>query len=96
MKYKQILDKKKRSLFCMKEIKRLSLKIGIRLKYRLKLYSIANLSELLRNSSLSKIKNRCILTSRAKSVYKKIGTSRIKLRELVLNGIQFGIKKSTW
>jgi len=36
------------------------------------------------------------LTSRSKSVYKKLGISRIKLRELVLHGVQFGIKKSTW
>lgn len=96
MKCKQILDKKKRALFCAKEVKRLSLSIGIRLKYKLKLYSIAHLSELTRNSSLSRIRNRCILTSRAKSVYKKLGLSRIKLRELVLHGVQFGIKKSTW
>ena len=96
MKYKQILDKKKRLLFCVKEVKRLSLRVGIRLKYKLKLYSIAHLSELKRNSSLSRIRNRCVLTSRSKSVYKKLGISRIKLRELVLHGVQFGIKKNTW
>jgi len=38
IKYKQIIDKKKRLLFCTKEVKRLSLRLGIRLKYKLKLY----------------------------------------------------------
>lgn len=96
MKYKSVLDKNRRYLFKKKEIKRISLKIGLRLKSKLKLHSIVQLSRLNQNSSLSKIKNRCIITGRSHAIYKKLSISRIKLRELVLNGLQIGFKKSSW
>jgi small subunit ribosomal protein S14 len=96
MKYKLILDIYKRKLFRRKEVKRISLKIGVILKNKLKLYSIIQLSNLTQNSTLSKIRNRCFITGRAQAVYKKLHISRIKLRELVLHGLQIGFKKSSW
>jgi ribosomal protein S14 len=96
MKKKLVLDRYRRGLFCSKEIKKISLKIGTRLKNNLKLYSIIELSKLNQNSTLSKIRNICFLTGRSKSIYNKINISRIKLRELVLHGLQIGFKKSSW
>jgi small subunit ribosomal protein S14 len=96
MKYKIVLDNYRRELFKKKEIERISLKIGIRLKNKLKLYSITKLSKLNKNSNLSKIKNRCFISGRSKSIYKKISLSRIKLRELILFGLQVGFKKISW
>jgi ribosomal protein S14 len=93
MKYKSILDKYKRNYFKMKEVKKTSLKIVIRLKNNLKLYGTIELSKLNQSSI---IKNRCCITSRSKAIYKNIGISRIKLRYLSLNGIQVGFKKSNW
>mmetsp|Transcript_22576 Transcript_22576/g.57059 ORF Transcript_22576/g.57059 Transcript_22576/m.57059 type:complete len:97 (+) Transcript_22576:1805-2095(+) len=96
MRYKLVLDKKKRQLFRKNEIKRICLKIGLRLKYKFTLKSIVELADLTRNSSISKIQNRCFLTGRSKAVYRKFGVSRIKLREMILNGVQTGLRKSSW
>jgi len=49
-----------------------------------------------RNSSISRIKNRCILTGRGRSVYRDFQLTRIKLRELASFGLLMGIKKSSW
>lgn len=94
MKYKILLDKKKRHLFKICEVKKLAFKIRLRLKE--KLYNTIQLEQCVKNSCLSKLRNRCILTSRSKSVYKKLHISRIKFRELILNGLQLGFKKSSW
>lgn len=96
MKYKLVLDRKKRQLFKKNEIKRICLKIGVRLKYKYTLKSIVQLADLTKNSSFSKIQTRCFITGRSKAVYKQLGISRIKLREMILNGMQTGLKKSSW
>jgi small subunit ribosomal protein S14 len=96
MKYKSVLDNRKRKLFKKNEIKRICLKIGLRLNNKFTLKSIVELGDLNRNSSLSKIQTRCFLTGRSKAVYRKFGVSRIKLREMILNGVQTGVKKSSW
>jgi small subunit ribosomal protein S14 len=96
MKYKSVLDNRKRKLFKKNEIKRICLKIGLRLNNKFTLKSIVELGDLNRNSSLSKIQTRCFLTGRSKAVYRKFGVSRIKLREMILSGVQTGVKKSSW
>ena len=40
--------------------------------------------------------NRCQITGRARSVYRKFGVSRIVLRELALKGMIPGMRKASW
>ena len=54
------------------------------------------LSKLPRNSSKTRIKNRCEITGRSHSVYRKLKVSRIALRELALSGKIPGMVKSSW
>ena len=54
------------------------------------------LSKLPRNSSKTRIKNRCEITGRSKAVYRKLKVSRIALRELTLSGKIPGMVKSSW
>ncbi len=54
------------------------------------------LSKLPRNSSKSRIRNRCSLTGRPRAVYRKFGLSRIAVRELASNGKLPGVVKSSW
>jgi small subunit ribosomal protein S14 len=54
------------------------------------------LAELPRNSSPVRIRNRCEMTGRPRSVYRKFKLSRIKLRELASNGQIPGMVKSSW
>ena len=54
------------------------------------------LAELPRNSSPTRIRNRCALTGRPRGNYRKFRLSRIKLRELASTGQIPGMVKSSW
>jgi small subunit ribosomal protein S14 len=54
------------------------------------------LAELPRNSAKVRIRNRCELTGRARSVYRKFKLSRIALRDLASTGQIPGVVKSSW
>jgi small subunit ribosomal protein S14 len=47
-------------------------------------------------ASVSKIKNRCVNSNRAKSVYRFCKLSRIKFKESALKGFLPGVRKSSW
>lgn len=49
-----------------------------------------------RNSSPVRLKNRCKLTGRPRAYIRKFGVSRIKFRELALEGKIPGVKKASW
>jgi small subunit ribosomal protein S14 len=54
------------------------------------------LQKLPKNSSPVRLKNRCMITGRARSYYRKFGISRLVLREMALKGEIPGLKKSSW
>ncbi len=54
------------------------------------------LAELPRNSSVTRIRNRCELTGRPRGYYRKFKLSRIALRELASAGQIPGMVKSSW
>ena len=54
------------------------------------------LQKLPRDSSVTRLKNRCMFTGRARSYYRKFGVSRLVFREMALRGEIPGIKKSSW
>jgi small subunit ribosomal protein S14 len=54
------------------------------------------LAELPRNSSKTRIRNRCDLTGRPRAYYRKLKMSRIALRELGSSGQIPGLVKSSW
>ena len=49
-----------------------------------------------RNSSPTRIRNRCMLTGRPRAYYRKMKMSRIALRELGSQGQIPGLVKSSW
>ena len=49
-----------------------------------------------RDSSSSRMRNRCVITGRPHGVYRKLKISRIALRELTLEGKIPGMVKSSW
>ena len=54
------------------------------------------LAKLPRNSSSTRIRNRCELTGRPRGVYRKFKLSRIALRDLASAGQIPGMVKSSW
>ncbi len=54
------------------------------------------LADLPRNSSATRLHNRCQLTGRPHAYYRKLKVSRIALRELGQSGLAPGLVKSSW
>ena len=67
-----------------------SLTLEERFQARLKL------AELPRNSAAVRIRNRCEITGRPRSYYRKLKISRIALRDLGATGMIPGLVKSSW
>jgi small subunit ribosomal protein S14 len=67
-----------------------SLSMEDRFEARLKL------AELPRNANPTRIVNRCGVTGRPRAYYRKLGMSRIALRELGSRGLIPGLVKSSW
>lgn len=54
------------------------------------------LAQIQRNSSATRVRNRCEITGRPRAYYRKFKMSRIALRELGSYGLIPGIIKSSW
>ena len=54
------------------------------------------LRKLPRNSSSSRVRNRCVLTGRGRGVYEKFGLCRQMFRKLALEGKLPGVRKASW
>ena len=61
-----------------------------------RLKATLKLAELPRNSSATRLNNRCELTGRPRAYYRKLKLSRIMLRELGSFGQIPGMVKSSW
>ena len=48
------------------------------------------------NSSITRLKNICILTGRSRSIYRLFKISRIQLRKLASEGLLPGVSKFSW
>ena len=81
--------KKKRS-----ELKKIIMNKKLTLEERFKAQQ--KLSNLPRNSSRTRIMNRCQITGRPHGVYRKLKISRIALRKLGLEGKIPGMINSSW
>jgi len=54
------------------------------------------LAEIPRNGNPTRIRNRCEMTGRPRAYYRKLGMSRIALRQLGNSGVIPGLVKSSW
>ncbi len=77
-----------------KELKKIIMNKKLPLEERFKAQQ--KLSKLPRNSSKTRIRNRCQITGRPHGVYRKLKISRIALRKLSLEGKIPGMIKSSW
>ena len=58
--------------------------------------AVAKLNALPRDSSPSRMRNRCSITGRPHGVYRKFGLGRNKRREAAMKGEIPGLTKSSW
>lgn len=92
-------DKKKRKIYKKNELERMRLRSiinNIELNLPFKNVNYLKLTKMKRNSVGNPYKNRCLLTSTSKSVYRKFKLSRWELRKLCNNGEIMGLHKASW
>ncbi len=58
--------------------------------------AIIDLNKLPKNSSPTRLRNRCALTGRARGYYRKFKLSRLCFREMASKGLIPGVTKSSW
>lgn len=61
-----------------------------------RLAAVAKLAALPRDSSPSRLRNRCAITGRPRGYYRKFGLARNKLRESTMSGEIPGLRKASW
>ena len=54
------------------------------------------LAQMPRNSAPTRVRNRCEVTGRPRAFYRKLGMSRVALRDLGNKGLVPGLVKSSW
>ena len=77
-----------------KELKKIIMNKKLALEERFKAQQ--KLSNLPRNTSKTRVRNRCQISGRPHGVYRKLKISRIALRKLSLEGKIPGMIKSSW
>ena len=90
---------KRKKLVKKYDVKRKSLKETIRdpnSSYEEKETAHLQLQKLPRDSSVTRVRNRCNLTGRPHGYYRKFGLSRNKLREATMRGDVPGVVKASW
>jgi small subunit ribosomal protein S14 len=61
-----------------------------------KFAAVETLQKMPRDSSKSRVRNRCKITGRSRGVYRKFGLARHKLREAAMRGEVPGLTKASW
>jgi len=85
MKYLLIKDRRRRIIFHLYERSRnvlLAIVQNLSLSQIIRMEAYRALIYLPRDSSITRIRNRCTLTGRSRSVYKQFGLSRLRFRKL--------------
>lgn len=83
----------------MQELKRIALKFTINnlsVPAIARLESLQRLHNFPRGTSVTRVRNRCILTGRGRGVYRTPRLSRIAFRELASKGLLPGVSKDSW
>ena len=99
MKYLFIKDKKRRKLVKKLELKKVILKsiiYNIRLPYSIREYLFIDLCNLTKDSSKTRIRNRCLFTNRSRFVLTKYKLSRHYFKFLVSKKKIVGISRESW
>lgn len=94
-----IQREKKRQKLTQKFLSRreqLKAKIKSSNSFEEKLMYHRKLQQLPRNSSPSRLHNRCLVTGRPKGFYRYFGLSRQVLREMAYEGLLPGVRKASW
>lgn len=92
-------DKNRRNIFSLLEKKKIILNHiinNLKLSENIRNFAYLQLNHISKISTITKIKNRCVLSNRSRAVYRKFKLSRIFLKNYALQGLIMGVKKASW
>jgi small subunit ribosomal protein S14 len=92
-------DVKRKALRAKYALRRNELKaaiVNLKLDDQERQAAVIALQKLPRDSSPTRIRNRCALTGRPRGYYRKFGLGRNKLREVMMRGETPGVVKASW
>ncbi len=92
-------DVKRKALKAKYATRRAELKaaiVNMKLSDEERYKAVVALQKLPRDSSKTRIRNRCGMTGRPRGFYRKFGLGRSKLRELMMRGEVPGVVKASW
>lgn len=100
---KSMVEREKKRLFLVNRYskKRCELKLQLQLTWEKGLFKeqflySSQLQKLPRNSSPTRLHNRCFVTGRPKGYFRDFGLSRHVLREMAHKGLLPGVTKASW
>lgn len=99
MKYLLEKDKKRRILFEKFEKKKIlliALSKDVRLSFLRRIMFRLELFKFNKNTSKTRVKNRCSVTGRGRGVFRAFRMSRLQIRELLVRGMLYGVRKASW
>lgn len=95
-----VINRQKKREFLVQKYSEIRQKLKAELKtatsYKTKVDLQFKLQRLPRNSSSTRLKNRCWKTGRAHSVFRDFGLCRHAVREMANQGLLPGVVKSSW
>jgi small subunit ribosomal protein S14 len=92
-------DKKRRQTvkkYAKKRVELMAIIHGTRVSDENRAAARRKLEQLPRDSSPTRLRNRCALTGRPRGVFRKFGLGRNKLREIAMRGEIPGVVKASW
>ncbi|OGI62342.1 MAG: 30S ribosomal protein S14 [Candidatus Muproteobacteria bacterium RBG_16_60_9] len=92
-------DKRRKALAAKYSVRRAELRAAAKntkLSIEERDAAVVQMQKLPRDSSGSRVRNRCALTGRPRGYYRKFGLSRSKLREVIMRGDAPGVVKASW
>lgn len=92
-------DQRRRLLFSQFETKQIQHKALLQdalVKNSIKRELSLRMHKIPRNSSKSRVRNRCTLTGRSRGILRTFKMSRIRFRELASQGVLNGVSKASW
>jgi ribosomal protein S14 len=99
MRHFNFKDLQNRKNFKRYEVERKRIKSicsNVHLPFNIRIFYFHKLSSFKRNSSITRIKNRCLLNCKSQSVYRFFHLNRISLREMMSLNLLNGLRKSGW
>lgn len=94
--FKDLQNRKKFKRYELERKRIKSICYNMSLPFNIRIFYFHKLTSLKKNSSITRVRNRCLLNCKSQSVYRFFRLNRISLREMMSLNLINGLRKSGW